>query len=162
MFPALSSRQSHFSFIPPVYFLLFPSVFIPFFYVSLASPFLESSLPFSFPSPLSPTSDSVESVPPRTAFHLYIHTSNHTLYPQWKSFLHPSISLMNATRENMPRKMLALGHNCPYYVLSPPLLPLLPTPLFFTQRLNGKSNDCWRRVGGEGDLHAFLRSSRLF
>ena len=51
---------------------------------------------------------------------------------------------MNATRENMPRKILALGHNCRYYVLSPQLLPL---PLFFTQRLNGKSNDGWR-VGG--------------
>lgn len=56
---------------------------------------------------------------------------NHTLYPRWKSFLHPSISLMNATRENMPRKMLALGHNCPYYVLSPPRVP--PPRSLFTQ-----------------------------
>lgn len=85
---ALLSRQSCFSFIPSFLFL-----FLPFARLHSAFPvFLPSS------QPLNPFWNRIS----------FIHThSNRTLYlSPWKSFLHPSISLITLGRENMPWKML--------------------------------------------------------
>lgn len=66
----------------------------------------------------------------KTAFHLYTR-SNRTLYlSPWKSFLHPSISLITLGRENMPWKMLrsTITVRIMFFLLFllPPLTPLSP------------------------------------